>query len=192
MGGPVVICGTAKAVGSKWLRKIVAHVQGPNAPGIPRVFPARMEVDADLESIGFGVRVAECATDLGRGVAELGAALRTYFPNSDDEGAHREDGEISEAPDDTFDNWLTPISLFSLDALRVFRDALRPEIRSAKLPDDLDPIAFLQAANLFARGRLFAAGVLLVGSNPEQLVPSAYVQCVRYRGVDKSAAQDSR
>ena len=59
-GGPVVICGTTRAAGSKWLRKILAHVQAPGGLGPPRVFPARMEVDADLEALGLSVRVAEC------------------------------------------------------------------------------------------------------------------------------------
>src|SRR6266481_9358939 len=70
-GGPIVICGTARAAGSKWLRKILAHVQGPNSLGRPRVFPVRLEVDADLEAVGLSAKVAECFPDFARGIAEL-------------------------------------------------------------------------------------------------------------------------
>ena len=48
--GPLVICGTTRAVGSKWVRFFMNAVRDPNSSSTaPRVFPVRLEKDADLE-----------------------------------------------------------------------------------------------------------------------------------------------
>jgi hypothetical protein len=193
-GGPVVICGTTRAAGSKWLRKILAHVQGPSSLGPPRVFPARMEPDADLEALGLGVRPAECCPNISKGVADLDAGLRKHFPPAQSFVLAGDDFCGGDSMNDDFDYWLTGYrtSSVSPDAVRSFREALRPEIRASKLTDDLDTDGLIREANLQVDGRLFAAGVLLFSTHPEALVPSGYVQCVQYLGPNQAATQDGR
>jgi hypothetical protein len=47
MNGPVVICGTAKAVGSKWVKTVLAAVNIPGMAPPVRVFPVQMDSDAN-------------------------------------------------------------------------------------------------------------------------------------------------
>lgn len=101
------------------------------------------------------------------------------------------EGRLSErvAPGGDFDNWLTPSSKIFPAAVISFRERLRPDIRGGWLTDELDTEAFLSEANLASQGKLFAAGVLLFQEHPEHLIPSAYVQCVKYQGLTRAAAQ---
>ncbi len=190
MGGPVVICGTARAAGSKWLRKIVAHLQGFSANGHPRIFPVRMDSDADLEAVGLSAKIAECSIDRQSGLSELRKALTRHFPSSGTRELMTPTG--TDWPTGDFDDWLTPVVDYSESALRAFREKLRPEIREFRLPDSLDPNTFLVSANLALNRRLYSAAVLLFAAAPEHRIRSAYIQCVKYSGVDRTAAQDGR
>jgi len=190
LGGPVVICGTARAAGSKWLRIVVAHVQAMNTPGRTRIFPVRMDSDADLEALGLGAKIAECSPDPRTGLEALRKALAYHFPSGDptDESLLTH-GDL---PAGDFNSWLTQVVGYSDGAVRSFREKLRPDIRESKLPDTLDADDFLLKANLAAHRRLYSAAVLLFTATPETTIGSAYVQCVHYSGFDRATGQDGR
>ncbi|MCP4700167.1 MAG: NACHT domain-containing protein [Gammaproteobacteria bacterium] len=82
-GGAVVLCGTARAVGSKWVRKMVntAH----SNPGV-RVLIMQMEEEADTEAVSFDGAIACYWQDAAKAEQDLIAALRHYFPPESEHG----------------------------------------------------------------------------------------------------------
>ena len=76
-GAPVVLCGTVRAVGTRWARHVVNAAQPYS--GV-RVFPVRMEKEADLESVLPDSVVAEYWKDSTQAVAQLVSALQKHFP----------------------------------------------------------------------------------------------------------------
>lgn len=82
-----------------------------------------------------------------------------------------------------FDGWLTKVTNFSLNAIRSYRDKLRPDIKDTLLPDALDEWSFLTKSNLASNQMLFASGVVLFSDHPETLLPRSYVQCFEFPGV---------
>ena len=73
-GASVVLCGTIRAIGTRWARRFV-NATRKNNPGIG-VFVVRMEQDADVEQLALGDKVAEYWQDPARAVQELIASLR--------------------------------------------------------------------------------------------------------------------
>ncbi|MCM3883691.1 NACHT domain-containing NTPase, partial [Frankia sp. R82] len=82
--GPVVLCGTARAMGTRLPRHLLnaARSRGPQA----RIFPVHMDQDADLDSAVFGTQVAVYWADQVKAIDDLLAALRKYYPLSSDGG----------------------------------------------------------------------------------------------------------
>jgi tetratricopeptide (TPR) repeat protein len=76
-GAPVVLCGTVRAMGTRWARHVVNAATPFTAK---RVFPVRMEQYADLESVLPDVAVAEYWRDGVQAIGQLVAALRASFP----------------------------------------------------------------------------------------------------------------
>jgi hypothetical protein len=76
-GVPVVLCGTVRAMGTKWARQ-VANAARRN-PG-SRLFVVRMEEEADVETISFDEAIASYWQDPARAEQELVAALNKYYP----------------------------------------------------------------------------------------------------------------
>ncbi len=182
--GPVVINGTTRAAGSKWLKTILGHLQGHNYG--KRVLPVRVEIDANLEGVVLGAKIAECVPNFFEGLRQLRRALEKNFPRGSNE---IKEEDVSDTPQEDFDNWLTSWTYFSEGLLRSYREKLRQEIRESKLGDDLDSLTFLSRANLMANGRLYASGVILLTDHPEGLIPSAFTQCVKYYGTTKDSGQ---
>jgi HEAT repeat protein/GTPase SAR1 family protein len=91
-GGPVVLCGTIKAVGTKWARMVVSAARGHGC----KVFCVQMDEDADVETLAFGEKVAEYWHDPERAVRELRSALQAAFP-AGDEGAQQIGEDAAEA-----------------------------------------------------------------------------------------------
>ncbi len=151
-----------------------------------------MEIDANLEALGLGVKVAEYYRDRTGALAELQRGLLKYHPLSAGSQGNEHAALGTDSPAGEFDEWLTNKWLFSTDLVKEYRERLRPEVRQAELTDDLDAATFLARANLLLDGKLYAAGVLLFTDQPHVLVPTAYVQCVRYSGLDKTSAQTGR
>jgi len=77
LNGPVVLCGTVRAMGTSWARRVV-NAARPYT-GV-RVFIVQMEEEADVESIAFGETVARYWENPAQAVERLIAALQKYYP----------------------------------------------------------------------------------------------------------------
>lgn len=80
-GGPVVVCGTVRAIGMGWARKVVSAARASEV----RVFVVQMEEYADVESLAFGEKFARYWQSRDRAIDQLVTALRTHYPISSDE-----------------------------------------------------------------------------------------------------------
>lgn len=80
-GGPVVLCGTIRALGTKWARQVTNAARSVHGC---KVFCVKMEDEADVESVAFEERVAEYWRDPERGVRELVEALHAAYPANED------------------------------------------------------------------------------------------------------------
>ncbi|MGW7205397.1 NACHT domain-containing protein [Streptomyces sp. NPDC054837] len=76
-GSPVVICGTVRAVGTSWARRLVNAARLHSGA---RIFAVQMEEDADLELLALDGKVALYWQDPARAVGELIDALTEYYP----------------------------------------------------------------------------------------------------------------
>jgi HEAT repeat protein len=92
-GGPLVVCGTVRAMGTGWAHRLVDAARGH-----PRclVLPVRMEAGAYLESVSWGAVVAEYCQDPERAARELCAALSKRFPNDVATGARTVEADLEE------------------------------------------------------------------------------------------------
>jgi NACHT domain len=85
-GAPVVMCGTIRAVGTSWARRVVNAARLANSRN--RVFIVAMEEDADTESLALDGKVATWWRNRDKAAADLVTALSRYFP-TDEESAAR-------------------------------------------------------------------------------------------------------
>ncbi len=76
-GQPLVLCGTVRAVGSKWARKLVnaAHTRASGP-----VFVVQVEEEADVESLALGGKVALYYQDPATAIQGLVESLNRYYP----------------------------------------------------------------------------------------------------------------
>jgi HEAT repeat protein len=86
-GAPVVLCGTVRAMGTSWARRVTAAARFH--PGV-RLFVVQMEQDADVESVSFDESIARYWEDPGKASSDVVVALRKYFPPSSKPGAAQE------------------------------------------------------------------------------------------------------
>lgn len=75
--GPVVLCGTIRALGTKWARTVVNAARGTHEC---KVFCVKMEEEADVESVSFDEQVAEYWRDPAKAMDALVTALRRAYP----------------------------------------------------------------------------------------------------------------
>ncbi|MEV8437509.1 tetratricopeptide repeat protein [Actinosynnema sp. NPDC051121] len=180
-GAPIVLCATARATGSAWAHQIVnaGHADGPT-----RVFVVQMERQAYVEHLALRRKVARYCDDPTAAVRDLLTALAKHFPPTTRPAPARVEwvGEPLDAPTGRTD--------LDLDAVRRFRNHLRPEV-VARHPAGLQPWEFLERAGLVVDDALTATGVLLFGRNPTAVFPAAVVKCVRYHGPDRAATRDA-
>src|ERR1700677_3796339 len=80
---PVVLCGTTRAVGAKWCRRLV-HAARDRAL---KLLIVQMESDADVEALAYGEKVAEYWKDPDRATDGLVTALRAFYPGRDTDKA---------------------------------------------------------------------------------------------------------
>lgn len=76
-GGPVVLCGTIRALGTRWARTVVNAARGTHDC---KVFCVKMEEEADVESVAFDEQVAEYWRDPAKAMEALVTALRRAYP----------------------------------------------------------------------------------------------------------------
>ena len=81
-GSPVVVCGTVRAMGTRWARLVV---NAASCHAGVRVFMVQMEEDADVDTVSFEQKVAHYHKDPERATSELIAALTKNYPNQSDE-----------------------------------------------------------------------------------------------------------
>ncbi|MCI5151269.1 MAG: hypothetical protein D3916_18110, partial [Candidatus Electrothrix sp. MAN1_4] len=76
--GPVVLCGTIKATGTRFARRLVYAARCGG--GAIRVFPVRMEEDADLEALTWDSKPAEHWQNPSNAAERLIESLKQYYP----------------------------------------------------------------------------------------------------------------
>jgi hypothetical protein len=77
LGGPVVLCASIKAIGTKWARRLVAAARCHK--GV-RLFVVQMDEEADVEAVSFDETIARHWQDPTKARADLVAALRRHYP----------------------------------------------------------------------------------------------------------------
>jgi hypothetical protein len=77
MGGPVVLCGTVKALGTGWAHRLVNAARKGQAN---RVFVVQIDQDAYVQQLAFDDVVADYWRDREGAIAKLLLALQRYFP----------------------------------------------------------------------------------------------------------------
>ncbi|SEL61888.1 PBS lyase HEAT-like repeat-containing protein [Stigmatella aurantiaca] len=84
VGGPVVICATVRAVGTRWAHRI-ANAARTSTHG--HVFVVQMEEEAFVESISLGEKVATWWKDPAAAARQLLESLQRYYPLTEDSAA---------------------------------------------------------------------------------------------------------
>jgi predicted HTH transcriptional regulator len=185
-GSPIVLCATAKAVGSAWAHQIVnaAHSDGPT-----RVFVVQMEKQAFVKQLALDGKVARYCDDPGQAVVDLLNALAKHFPPPEEALT-----SVADLPASTdgveFLDQLTDCVTFDFEDLDKFRRNLRREL-TGRYPEGLTPWEFLDRAGLRRDGRLSRTGALLFARSSAAMLPMAIVKCTRYKGEDRSAERDT-
>ena len=80
-GGPVVLCGTQRAVGSRWAWQLVDAARA--TAGQQRIFVVQMERDAFVEPLARGGAVAHVLARPGRGFRRAGRRVAGELPAAD-------------------------------------------------------------------------------------------------------------
>jgi hypothetical protein len=78
-GGAVVLCGTSRALGTRWAKRII-NAARENTHQQTRVFCLQMEEDADVESLAFDECIARYWQNPTKAVQDLIAALKKHYP----------------------------------------------------------------------------------------------------------------
>lgn len=77
-GGPIVLCGTVRALGTGWAHRLVhAARKKPNV----RIFPVQMEEGAYVEQLSLDSAVARYWQDPAQAERDLINALGKYYPS---------------------------------------------------------------------------------------------------------------
>lgn len=90
-GGPVVLCGTIKAMGTKWARVVVNAAR--QHKGV-RIFIVQMEEEADVEIVAFDELIARHWQDAEKAISDLIASLKKRYPLDADSKDHLRDYDI--------------------------------------------------------------------------------------------------
>ncbi|MCI5168401.1 MAG: TIR domain-containing protein, partial [Candidatus Electrothrix sp. GM3_4] len=80
--GPVVLCGTIKATGTRFARRLVNAAR--SGGGAVRVFPVRIEEEADLEALTWDGKPAEYWQNPTKAAEQLIESLKQYYPPNAD------------------------------------------------------------------------------------------------------------
>ncbi|MEH2339071.1 hypothetical protein [Nostoc sp.] len=78
-GGPVILCGTCKAMGSNWVELIVNAARDRTFDE-PRIFCLQMEEDANVNRLNFGECIALYWQNPAKAIEDLIAALKKHYP----------------------------------------------------------------------------------------------------------------
>jgi hypothetical protein len=176
-GVPIVLCGTVRAVGSRWAHKLV---NAAHATTNCRVYVVQMEEDAYLDQLSLNTHVARYDRDPGQASVDLISALLENYPDAK-HGRGTSTGPVEHYLDESSGE-----TSFEPEELRWFRAQLRSDNKE-RYPDSLSAQEFLARTGALLGSSLTRAGVLLFGSRPDRLLPTAMIQCSHYDGIDRSA-----
>ena len=178
-GAPIILCATAKAVGSAWAHQIVNAAHGSDPV---RVFAVQMERQAYVTHLALDGKVARYWDDSIQATRELVEALVKNHP------PHSPAANLPAGSGQHYLDQATDLTVFDMAALERFRRALRDEYAS-RYPESLSPWDFLDQAGLRLGGRLTRTGALLFAKNPTVYCPTAQVKCAQYFGTERSAVR---
>jgi tetratricopeptide (TPR) repeat protein len=183
---PVVLCGTIKAIGTGWARRIVNAAQANGS----RVFPIKLESLADLAGIvSDDVKAIDCSdSNFDRGIRQLIEVLQKLYPTVGQNPLPPPEELL--APESYLDK-LTPETQYSVEAVVAFRERLRDEART-KYPDLLPHTTFLERIGVYRDGKLTLTGVILFVEYPTRFTTSAITKCSIYNGYTLSGMTASR
>ncbi len=185
--GPVVLCGTVKAIGTGWARHLVSAAN--NHYEQVRVFPVKLERDADLSGLLPGIRPAECCDNFDSGVAELLAAISFYYPNN--EFSSHQNLTSSKGAQNQYLDWPSVVTNYSRQAMDSFRETLKQEYLK-EFGVEISSDEFLSKVGVWDGRYLTKTGVLLFTSFPDVEIRSAFVKCARFEGKEFERDYDSR
>ncbi|HEX2743931.1 MAG TPA: tetratricopeptide repeat protein [Streptosporangiaceae bacterium] len=183
-GSPIILCATAKAVGSAWSHKIVNAAHGD---GGVRVFVVKMERQAFVDQLALDGKIADYCNDPVQAIHDLVDAMAKHFPPLLQIPGPGNATPI--AAGGQFLDELTESATLDIESLQQFRRELRNEV-AASYPSTLNAWEFLARASLSVDGRLTRTGALLFASNPTAACQTSMVKCARYHGDDRAASRD--
>ncbi|MDZ8261100.1 NB-ARC domain-containing protein [Nostoc sp. ChiQUE01b] len=79
-GGAVVLCGTSRALGTRWASQIVNAARQQTYGKQTRVFCIQMEQEADVERLSFDECIALYWQNPAKAIEDLIAALKKHYP----------------------------------------------------------------------------------------------------------------
>lgn len=145
-GIPVVLCGTAQAMGTVWTEKII---NAANSKSIT-VFVVQMESHAAVQRFALGTKIARYWEDPIRAVTELLESLMSKYPPS---ASLPVNNSVSPRGSSHYLDEPTGLGAFHLEEVDRFRSQMREDILS-RFPITLSPWQFLERAHLMVDGVL--------------------------------------
>ncbi len=152
-GAPVVLCATARAIGSKAAHQIVSAGRKTSS-----VFVVQMEHDAYVDQLAVQTKVAKFCDSPASAIKDLLDALKKDFPTDADTPATPAPAEPA-VPTGYLDQPVVSAAL-DIEALQDFRRGLRAEVAD-RYPAALTAWEFLDRADLRVGDRLTRTGALL-------------------------------
>lgn len=188
-GAPIILCATARAIGSGWSHRIVSAAQSSS---VERVFVVQMERQAYVGLLALDGRTARYCDDPKQAIDELLESLARNFPPVLHPDLRAGPKLISREvidPDRQFLDQVTELTIFDINALDQFRAELRAEV-SVRYPPTMTAWDFLSQESLWIDGKLTLTGALLFAKNPAAACPASMVKCTRYNGDDRTAPRE--
>ena len=146
-GAPIIMCATARAVGSAWAHRII---NAAHSGGVVRVFVVQMERQAYVDQLALDGKIARYYDDPAQAIKDLTQALAKNFPPA--RPSVKQEDQPSPQGSTQFLDQLTDTAAFDIEELGTFRAQLREEV-AARYPSNLTPWEFLSQAGLWVEGR---------------------------------------
>jgi len=102
LGGPVVLCGTVKAMGTEWSHRIMNSAR---QYADVRVFVVQMEEAAYVKPLAFDEAILRYWQDPSKAIGELLTAIQNHYPPPPD-GASSSDQRTSESYEAAYEEFL--------------------------------------------------------------------------------------
>ena len=180
-GSPIILCATARAIGSAWAHRII---NAAHSGGTIRVFVVQMERQAYVSQLALDGKIARYCDDPSQAIKDLLQAVGKHFPPTPPAAKPKDESLPSAAVAQYLDQ-LTESASFDIEELVKFREDLRKEF-ATRYPASLTPWEFLSCTGLWVDGRLTRTGALL---SPRTPVPSVQLQWLNAHDIMALIAQ---